>query len=45
MDGQLTLLPAHDDEWRLDDATKETGRRGIAEARRILAEARQRAAA
>ena len=33
------------DDWRLDDATKETGRRGLADARRALAEATKRAAA
>jgi len=30
------------DDWRLDDETREVGLRGIAEARRILAEASRR---
>lgn len=40
---ELRLLPRdaqHD--WRLDDATREAGRRGIAAARRALADARRR---
>ncbi|HUS61760.1 MAG TPA: hypothetical protein VMY34_06155 [Acidimicrobiales bacterium] len=31
--------------WTLDDRTKEVGRRGLAEARRIIPEAARRAAA
>ncbi len=34
-----------DDEWRLDDQTREAGRRGVAEARAALAAAERRAAA
>ena len=33
---QLTLIPAQKD-WQLDRKTKETGRRGIAQARAALA--------
>ncbi len=37
---QLALLETrNDDQWRLDDSTRELGRRGVAEARRILHEA------
>jgi hypothetical protein len=43
---QLALLLELDkDDWRLDEHTRETGRRGVAEARRILAEAMRRSAA
>lgn len=44
---QLDLLPTPtgDDDWRLDDSTIETGRRGIARARAALAAAQARAAA
>ena len=39
MTAQLELhLDPGPDEWRLDTHTREVGRRGIAEARRILAE-------
>jgi hypothetical protein len=39
MTAQLELLLERDqNEWRLDARTREVGRRGIAEARRILAE-------
>jgi hypothetical protein len=39
MTAQLELiLEAERDDWRLDRRTREVGRRGIAEARRILAE-------
>jgi hypothetical protein len=39
MTAQLELLlESERDDWRLDDHTREVGRRGIAEARRILAE-------
>ncbi len=34
-----------DDEWRLDERTREVGRRGVAEARAALAAAERRAAA
>ncbi|HVM66994.1 MAG TPA: hypothetical protein VMU14_19155 [Acidimicrobiales bacterium] len=33
-----------DDDWRIDDHTREVGRRGIAEARAALAAATRRAA-
>lgn len=36
MERQLTLIPARKD-WRLDDETREAGRRGIASARAALA--------
>ncbi|HTN78203.1 MAG TPA: hypothetical protein VMK16_00915 [Acidimicrobiales bacterium] len=37
---QLALLEAQsDDQWRLDDTTREVGRKGVANARRILQEA------
>jgi hypothetical protein len=43
---QLALhLEAGDDDWRLDEHTRETGRRGVAEARRILDEISRRSAA
>jgi len=41
---QLNLLGQQDD-WRLDERTREAGRRGVAEARRILAETMKRSAA
>ena len=40
---QLDLLPPVDPDWRIDDATREAGRRGLAKARAALAEARARA--
>jgi len=43
MTTQLNLLREEDD-WRLDERTREAGRRGVAEARRILAETVQRSA-
>ena len=43
---QLALhLETSDDDWRLDEHTREAGRRGVAEARRILAEVMKRSAA
>jgi hypothetical protein len=42
---QLALLIPDNDEWRLDERTKEAGRRGVAEARRVLAEVTRRPAA
>jgi hypothetical protein len=42
---QLPLLIEDRDEWRLDERTREAGRRGVAEARRVLAEALKRSAA
>jgi hypothetical protein len=41
---QLPLWTGGDD-WRLDDRTREVGRRGVAEARAALAAAQRRAAA
>jgi hypothetical protein len=46
MTSQLVLvLETDDDEWRLDQRTREVGRRGVAEARRALEEATRRTAA
>lgn len=44
---QQQLLPffGADDEWRLDEQTREVGRRGVAEARAALVAAERRAAA
>ena len=43
---QLVLLDTPDDaDWRLDEETKEVGRRGVAAARQALAEAIKRTAA
>jgi hypothetical protein len=43
---QLALrFEAPDDDWRLDDHTREAGRRGLREARRALAEVATRRAA
>jgi hypothetical protein len=39
------LLNPDDDDWHLDEHTREAGRRGVAEARRLLAEIMQRSAA
>ncbi len=39
---QLDLLPPVDPDWRIDDETREIGRRGLAKARAALAEARAR---
>ena len=39
------LLDSDEDDWRLDERTREAGRRGVAEARRVLAEAMRRSAA
>jgi hypothetical protein len=39
------LLEPRDDDWRLDEHTREAGRRGVAEARRVLAEVTKRSAA
>ncbi len=39
------LLDSSDDDWRLDEHTREAGRRGVAEARRVLAEVIKRSAA
>lgn len=43
---QLVLLEDQDErDWQLDERTRETGRRGVAEARKALVEAARRAAA
>ena len=39
---QLVLLHVSDADWRLDEQTRETGRRGVAEARAILMRAVER---
>ena len=44
MERQLVLLEP-EDPWRLDEQTREIGRRGVAEAREALRKARQAAAA
>lgn len=43
MTRQLVLIDAKDVDWRLDERTKELGRRGILEARKALADAARRA--
>ncbi len=45
MTDQLVLIDAPEVDWRLDEYTKEVGRRGIAEARKALEEAARRTAA
>jgi hypothetical protein len=42
---QLALHIEDDDDFRLDEHTREAGRRGVAEARRALEAAMRRAAA
>jgi hypothetical protein len=42
---QLELVEPQASDWRLDERTKELGRKGLAEARRALQEAAKRAAA
>jgi hypothetical protein len=42
---QLVLIEARDTQWRLDEHTREVGRRGLAEARRRLQQAVKPAAA
>ena len=44
MTNQLVLLENHTASWRIDEATRATGRRGVAEARATLRAARVRAA-
>ena len=44
MTNQLVLLENHKASWRIDEATRATGRRGVAEARATLRAARLRAA-
>ncbi|HEY2813562.1 MAG TPA: hypothetical protein VGJ03_08880 [Acidimicrobiales bacterium] len=41
MERQLHLLEPPAPDWHLDDATKDIGRRGVAEARQALREARK----
>ena len=46
MERQLTLIRDDaENDWRLDEHTKEIGRQGLADARKALAEARRRTAA
>lgn len=40
---QLILLQPDEDQFRLDERTREIGRRGVAEVRRILAEKKREA--
>jgi hypothetical protein len=42
---QLVLIEDRADDWRLDDRTKEVGRKGLADARAALQDAMRRAAA
>jgi hypothetical protein len=42
---QLVLLEQDDNDWHLDEHTRELGRRGVAAARRALIEAARRTAA
>lgn len=44
MRGQLVLIPTTSADWRLDERTRETGRKGVAAAREILRRARAEAA-
>ena len=41
MKRQLILLEAPDEPWRLDERTREIGRRGVARAREALRQAEQ----
>jgi hypothetical protein len=43
MTGQLVLIPTSAADWRLDERTRETGRKGVAAAREILRLADERA--
>jgi hypothetical protein len=45
MTRQLVLIEERKTEWRIDERTREAGRRGVAEARKALAEAAARRAA
>ena len=36
MSGQLVLIPTTGADWRLDERTRETGRKGVAAAREVL---------
>ena len=44
MNDQLALLEDDDREWKLDERTREIGRRGVASAREALRQADRRAA-
>jgi hypothetical protein len=41
MERQLHLLEPPEPDWHLDEATKEIGRKGVAEARQALQQARR----
>lgn len=43
MRGQLVLIPTSAADWRLDERTRETGRKGVAAAREALRMAHERA--
>ena len=43
MERQLTLIEVPTTAWKLDDRTREAGKKGIAEARKALADAARRA--
>jgi hypothetical protein len=45
MERQLTLIETPASTWKLDERTREAGKKGVAEARKALAEAAKRAAA
>jgi hypothetical protein len=45
MRNQLVLIDRPDDHWRLDERTKELGRRGVAAARAALSQVARDAAA
>jgi len=42
---QLVLIEDEEASWKLDDRTREVGRKGLAEARKALLEATRRVAA
>ncbi|MDQ3978924.1 MAG: hypothetical protein M3314_05160 [Actinomycetota bacterium] len=44
MNDQLVLLEDDDQQWRLDERTREIGRRGVAQARQALRQADRPAA-
>ena len=44
MERQLELIDPDPDRWKLDERTREIGRRGIAEARKAMQAAARRAA-
>ena len=45
MERQLTLIEVPKKAWKLDKQTREAGKKGIAEARKALAEAQRKRAA